>query len=171
MPLAIIPVPVYFIRTEIHMTQEEQIMNTELNNPVLTHNEAETEAFSAAVAKTLKPGSVIALTGDLGAGKTVFARGFARALGITETVSSPTYTIIQEYKTPDGRDFFHLDLYRINDEYSALGFGVDEYLDDPEAYSLVEWPERIAGIMPSHTIKVNIRHLGGDLREITFSRN
>ena len=146
-------------------------MNIEIDTPVLTRNEAETEAFAAAVAKMLPPGSVIALTGDLGAGKTVFTRGFARALGISEAVSSPTYTIVQEYRTPDGRDFFHLDLYRISDEYSALGFGVDEYLDDPEAFSLVEWPERIAGIMPEHTVRVNIRHLGGDLREITFSRN
>jgi tRNA threonylcarbamoyladenosine biosynthesis protein TsaE len=145
-------------------------MNITIDKPVLTHNEAETEAFAAAVAAVLQPGSVIALTGDLGAGKTVFTRGFARALGITEAVSSPTYTIVQEYRTPEGRDFFHLDLYRISDEYSALGFGVDEYLDDPEAFALVEWPERIAGIMPEHTVCVNIRHLGGDLREITFSR-
>ena len=103
------------------------------DDPVLTRNEAETEAFAAALAACIAPGSVISLTGDLGAGKTVFTRGFARALGIKEAVSSPTYTIIQEYKTPDGRDFFHLDLYRISDEDSALGFGVDEYLDDPEA--------------------------------------
>lgn len=139
------------------------------DDPVLTRNEAETEAFAAALAACIAPGSVISLTGDLGAGKTVFTRGFARALGIKEAVSSPTYTIIQEYKTPDGRDFFHLDLYRISDEYSALGFGVDEYLDDPEAYALVEWPERIAGIMPENAVKVNIRHLGGDIREISVS--
>lgn len=139
------------------------------DNPVLTRNEAETEAFAAALAACIAPGSVISLTGDLGAGKTVFTRGFARALGIKEAVSSPTYTIIQEYKTPEGRDFFHLDLYRISDEYSALGFGVDEYLDDPEAYALVEWPERIAGIMPENAVKVNIRHLGGDIREISVS--
>lgn len=139
------------------------------DNPVLTRNEAETEAFAAALAACIAPGSVISLTGDLGAGKTVFTRGFARALGIKEAVSSPTYTIIQEYKTPEGKDFFHLDLYRISDEYSALGFGVDEYLDDPEAYALVEWPERIAGIMPENAVKVNIRHLGGDIREISVS--
>ena len=139
------------------------------DNPVLTRNEAETEAFAAALAACIAPGSVISLTGDLGAGKTVFTRGFARALGIKEAVSSPTYTIIQEYKTPEGRDFFHLDLYRISDEYSALGFGVDEYLDDPEAYALVEWPERIAGIMPENAVKVNIRHLEGDIREISVS--
>lgn len=144
-------------------------MNTLSEAPVVTGSEAETEAVAARVAEAAAPGTVIALVGDLGAGKTVFTRGFARALGIKEAVSSPTYTIIQEYRTPEGRDFFHLDLYRISDEYSALGFGVDEYLDDPAAYVLVEWPERISGIMPPDAVTVRIRHLGGDRREITVT--
>ncbi len=144
-------------------------MNTPFENPVITGCEAETEALAARLACAVPPGTVIALAGDLGAGKTVFTRGFARALGVKEPVSSPTYTIIQEYRTGEGRDFFHLDLYRISDEYSALGFGVDEYLDDPEAYILVEWPERISGIMPPGAVTVRIRHLGGDRREITVS--
>ena len=144
-------------------------MNTPFENPVITGSEAETEALAARMACAVSPGTVIALAGDLGAGKTVFTRGFARALGVKEPVSSPTYTIIQEYRTGEGRDFFHLDLYRISDEYSALGFGVEEYLDDPEAYVLVEWPERISGIMPPGAVTVHIRHLGGDRREITVS--
>ena len=144
-------------------------MNTSFETSVITGCEAETEALAARVARAVSPGTVIALVGDLGAGKTVFTRGFARALGVKEPVSSPTYTIIQEYRTGEGRDFFHLDLYRISDEYSALGFGVDEYLDDPEAYVLVEWPERISGIMPPGTVTVHIRHLGGDRREISVT--
>ena len=74
-----------------------------------------TESFAAQLAQALPRGTVIALDGNLGAGKTVFARGFARGLGITESVSSPTYTIIQEYPLNDGGYLYHMDLYRISD--------------------------------------------------------
>ena len=154
---------------EIFGITTDELLRGERSNNASINNEAATEQCGAEFSKLLNKGDIVAMRGDLGAGKTVFTRGFARALGIKEAVSSPTYTIIQEYKTPEGRDFFHLDLYRISDEYSALGFGVDEYLDDPEAYALVEWPERIAGIMPENAVKVNIRHLGGDIREISVS--
>ena len=96
----------------------------------ISRSEAETEAFAEKMAKELPPGSVLTLDGDLGAGKTVFSRGFARGLGITEPVSSPTYTIIQEYPLENGGMLFHLDLYRIANSASALAFGVDEFIDD-----------------------------------------
>ncbi|MBQ6352563.1 MAG: tRNA (adenosine(37)-N6)-threonylcarbamoyltransferase complex ATPase subunit type 1 TsaE, partial [Lentisphaeria bacterium] len=114
----------------------------------LSRSEAETEARGAALARELAAGGVVLLYGDLGAGKTVFSRGFARGLGVTEVVSSPTYTIVQEYNLPSGGRLYHMDLYRIGDEHAALGFGVDEFLSEPGAVSLVEWPERIAGLLP-----------------------
>lgn len=137
----------------------------------LSHSEAETEEFASRLAQQLKPGTVIALHGDLGAGKTVFTRGFARGLGIDEPVSSPTYTIIQEYRLPDGNWLFHLDLYRIDDYRAALAFGVEEYLDDPNAYILTEWPERIAELMPGNTMHITIEHVGSDERRIFLNRN
>ena len=136
-----------------------------------SRSEQETEDFAAVLAETLPPGTVIALHGDLGAGKTVFSRGFARGLGITEPVSSPTYTIIQEYPVAKGRWFFHLDLYRIENSASALAFGVNEYLEEPTAFTLIEWPERIADILPPHTIHVHLHHHGDTLREITVAAN
>ena len=97
------------------------------------------------LSRILPKGTVVALHGDLGAGKTVFSRGFARGLGITEPVTSPTFTVVQEYAIPSGGYFYHLDMYRIADEGAALAFGIDEYLFQPDALTLVEWPERMAG--------------------------
>lgn len=142
-----------------------------IDKTFISRCEADTEALAAKIASELPDGAVIALHGDLGAGKTVFSRGFARALGITEPVSSPTYTIIQEYKLPGGSYFYHLDLYRIANSASALAFGTDEYLEEPGSYSLVEWPERIADILPPETIHINIRHLDDAEREITITHS
>lgn len=132
----------------------------------LSQSENETETIAAKLAATLSRGTVICLNGDLGAGKTVFSRGFARGLGITEPISSPTYTIVQEYKL-DGKGFlYHLDLYRIGNTVSALAFGVDEFLNDASSIALVEWPERISDIIPPGAVTVNIRHLSDTQREI-----
>ncbi len=147
-------------------------MNTLLNQTFITHGEEETEALGARLAQAVPCGTVLALEGNLGAGKTVFARGFAHGLGIAETVSSPTYTIMQEYPIPDRTQmFFHLDLYRIDGARAALAFGVDEYLNDPDAYVLAEWPQRIAEILPPGTIFVNIRRVDENTREIRFENH
>ncbi|MBO5688556.1 MAG: tRNA (adenosine(37)-N6)-threonylcarbamoyltransferase complex ATPase subunit type 1 TsaE [Lentisphaeria bacterium] len=139
------------------------------NIDFISRSEADTTAFAGQLCKALPDGGVIALYGDLGAGKTVFARGFARALGITEPVSSPTYTILQEYPAPGNRYLYHLDLYRISDERSALAFGVDEYLESGE-YVLIEWPERITGILPDNTLKLKITHTGETERHWTVMK-
>ena len=140
-------------------------MNTE--RKVISASEADTERIGGELAKSLPPGSVVLLNGELGAGKTVFSRGFARALGITEPVSSPTYTIVQEYRLPAGGRLYHLDLYRIGNVNAALNFGIDEFLDDPEGIALIEWPERAAGILPQSAVVVELKHLDAEHREIT----
>lgn len=144
-------------------------MNTKIIKEIISNSEAETELFACALAQSLPRGSVVALNGDLGAGKTVFSRGFAHGLNITEPVSSPTYTIIQEYPCPDGGYFFHMDLYRISDVRAALDFGIDEYLNDPESWCIIEWPDRIATIIPPHTINIKIETLDNDSRKITVT--
>ncbi|MBO4303765.1 MAG: tRNA (adenosine(37)-N6)-threonylcarbamoyltransferase complex ATPase subunit type 1 TsaE [Lentisphaeria bacterium] len=122
----------------------------------ITHSPEETEQAAKEIASELSPGWVVALYGDLGAGKTVFSRGFARALNITEPVSSPTFTIVQEYPCEKGV-LYHLDLYRIDDTDAALAFGVDEFLYDKNAYALVEWPERLdKGLFPKNTLCIRI---------------
>lgn len=142
------------------------VMNTILIEKI-SSSELETELFAEEFARTLKAGCVIALHGELGAGKTVFARGFAKGIGVSEQVSSPTYTIIQEYSSCGGQSFFHLDLYRIENSISALAFGVDEYLSETDSFTLLEWPERIADILPDKTIHVTISHVGEFQRHIS----
>ncbi len=116
----------------------------------------ETERRAAGLAAKVKFGTVILLKGDLGAGKTAFTRGFARALGVTEPVSSPTFTIVQEYPLPGGKMLYHMDLYRISGADSALAFGIDEFLDNPSAVSLIEWPDQAAGIYPPDAVTIEI---------------
>lgn len=134
---------------------------------IITHSEKETENFAFELSQTVKFGTVLTLNGDLGAGKTVFARGFARGLGVTEAVSSPTYTIAQEYALPNGKRLYHLDLYRISSPEAGLAFGVDEFFNDPKAIALVEWPERIGEVISEDAVKINIRYLNDSEREIT----
>ena len=133
-------------------------MNETPSLPFRSNCADDTEAFAAAMARSLPKGTVIALHGDLGAGKTVFARGFARGLGVQEPVSSPTFTLVQEYPFSGGI-LYHLDLYRINDSAAALAFGVDEFLYDKSAFALVEWPERVADILPPETIHLKLTPL------------
>ena len=135
-----------------------------------TNSAEETRELAAKIAAETPNGTVFALDGNLGAGKTVFASGFARGLGITEPVSSPTFTIVQEYPRANGM-FFHLDLYRIDDPDAALAFGIDEFLYASDAISLVEWPERIEGLFPPGTIRVAIERTDKEeTRKITIEK-
>ena len=144
-------------------------MNTD-KKEFITSSEEETENIGKELAMSLSKGDSVLLRGNLGAGKTVFSRGFARGLGITEPVSSPTYTIVQEYELPAGGRLYHLDLYRISGVNAALAFGVDEFLDDPQGISLIEWPDRIDGILPGNAICVEIEHLSDSERRLTICR-
>lgn len=102
----------------------------------------------------LKPGAVICLDGDLGAGKTVFVKGVAKGLGITDTVCSPTFTILQEYR--DGRmPLYHFDVYRIEDPEEMYEIGFDEYLYG-EGVCLIEWAKNIAELIPDGALKITI---------------
>lgn len=121
----------------------------------LTDSPAATAAFATDLAATVEPGTIIALHGDLGAGKTVFCRGFARGLGIEEPVTSPTFTIVQEYPSPRGR-LYHIDLYRLPDSAAALAFGIEDYLDDPEAFCVIEWAERAGDLLPDKRLDITI---------------
>ena len=133
----------------------------------ISSNEADTAEFATKISEMETPGTVIALYGNLGAGKTVFSRAFAKAIGVTEAVSSPTYTIVQEYKLDGALSYlYHLDLYRINNSRDALAFAVDEFLSDSNSYALLEWPERIEDILPPDTVKIMIEHQEDGTRKI-----
>lgn len=130
----------------------------------LTHSEEETRALAAALAKRLKPGDRVLLQGDLGAGKSVFVRGAARALGVTGPMPSPTFTLMIPYE--GDVKLVHFDLYRLSDPEEFFAAGLDEFLSD-EYVSLIEWPE-MAELDPEGAIRVRLDRspLGDDARQI-----
>lgn len=125
----------------------------------------ETEELGFKIGKSLKKGSVISLRGSLGAGKTVFAKGVARALEIKEAIVSPTFTLVQEYSGT--MDMYHLDIYRLSGEDEFESMGGEEFLY-PDGVTLVEWSEKIDDLLPDSTIFVNIEILPNQDREITI---
>ena len=132
---------------------------------ICTNSPAQTEAVGAALAKCLTPGNIIAYCGDLGAGKTAFTRGLARGLGCTDIVTSPTYTIVNEYLS--GRmPLFHFDMYRLSCADDLWDIGWDDYLDRGGVCA-VEWSENVEEAMEG-AIRVRIEKLGEDERRITI---
>ena len=132
----------------------------------LTNSPEETEKIGVALAKILQPGTVIAYRGDLGAGKTAFTRGLARGLGANEQVTSPTYTIVNEYLS--GRmPLFHFDMYRLGSADELFDIGWDDYLDRGGVCA-VEWSENVEEAM-ENAIVVTIEKLGADSRRITVT--
>lgn len=122
-----------------------------------------TEAFAAEYAKTLSRGDVVLLDGDMGAGKTVFAKGVAKGLGIDEEVTSPTYAYMNDY---DGR-LFHYDCYRIESPEQAESLGLADYFD-MGGVCLIEWAQNIAPLLPKTVKRVTIRKIDENTREIEF---
>ena len=117
----------------------------------VTRSTEETLELARAVGELLRPGDVVSLVGDLGAGKTVFARGVARALGVTELVVSPTFTIVREY---EGRvPLVHVDVYRIDAVQELHDLGFEEVVRD-DAVTLVEWGDKVDGLLPGDRLDV-----------------
>lgn len=132
---------------------------------ITTVSPEETMKRAEEIGRLARTGDVITLSGDLGTGKTHFAKGLAAGLGVTGNVNSPTYTIMKEYM---GRlPFYHLDVYRLEEESEELG--LEEYIEG-EGVSLIEWPERIESWLDApHRLQVTIEHAGDDKRIIHFS--
>ena len=120
--------------------------------------------FGGRLARELRRGDVIALSGELGAGKTALVKGVARGLGIAVEVTSPTFTLIHEYG--GGRlALYHIDLYRIDSLPQALAIGIEDYLNGT-GVTVIEWAERIASLLPPHTTRIRIESLGENTRRI-----
>ena len=131
----------------------------------ITNNVAETEALGAKLARSLRPGDVVAFFGDLGAGKTAFVRGMAAGLGVREPVTSPTYTIVNEYLS-GSMPLFHFDLYRLSGPDDLFDIGWEDYLERG-GLCAVEWSERVQEALED-AVRVTIRMAGSsDRREIT----
>lgn len=124
----------------------------------------ETRAWGARLAAGLKPGQVLLLSGDLGAGKTCLVAGLAEGLGSRMEVGSPTFTLINEYK--DGRlPLYHIDLYRLDKAFQIEGLGLDEYFDG-NGVCAVEWPERLGALKPAGALEITLEHAGEGRRRI-----
>ncbi len=132
---------------------------------IYTKNEAETEQAGAELARTLPDGAVVALYGDLGAGKTAFVRGMARGMGITARVSSPTFTIVNEYL--GARELYHFDMYRLASPDELFDIGWEDYLRRGGVCA-VEWSENVADAFEGDEITVRIEKLGDEERKITI---
>ena len=138
------------------------------NMVIETRSPEETFALGKKIGEMARPGEIYTLTGDLGVGKTVFTQGVAAGLGITEPVSSPTFTIVQVYE--EGRlPFYHFDVYRIGDIEEMEEIGYDDYFFG-EGICLIEWAELIRDILPEKRIEITIEKdltQGFDYRRIT----
>lgn len=119
-----------------------------------SHSAEDTSRIAAEFSKTLSPGDVVCLFGEMGVGKTVFTNGLCRALGACDYATSPTFTVVNEY---DGADFpvYHFDMYRIEDEDELIELGFDEYLSSG-GICIIEWPENIPNSLPKKRINVKI---------------
>jgi len=141
--------------------------NRDMPETFLCHAPEATRARARELAQTLSGPVVIALYGDLGAGKTLFTQALARALGVTEPVTSPTFTLINEYDLPDGGRLYHVDVYRLHDAVpEAIALGLEDLFD--AGVVVIEWADRIAAILPDDRIDVHFEHIGDDQRRITI---
>jgi tRNA threonylcarbamoyladenosine biosynthesis protein TsaE len=132
---------------------------------ITVNEQKETELLAARLGQLVQAGDIICLTGDLGAGKTTFTQAFAKGMGVEEYVTSPTFTLIQEYK---GRiPLFHFDVYRINHPSEVEDLGYEEYFYG-NGVCVIEWANLICEMLPENYLQVEIKSQGGHNREICF---
>jgi tRNA threonylcarbamoyl adenosine modification protein YjeE len=139
---------------------------------VVTRTSAETVAIGEALAGCLRDGDVVLLHGDLGAGKTTLAKGIAAALGVENVVSSPSFSLVNEYDTRPGAAvtrLYHLDLYRLRSEDDLASIGFDDFMAPVEGITLVEWPERASTALPERFLLVEIETIASGRRRLRFA--
>jgi tRNA threonylcarbamoyladenosine biosynthesis protein TsaE len=136
-----------------------------MEKTIISNSAEETYSFACELGKKVRKNSVIALRGDLGSGKTIFTKGLADGLGITDDITSPTFSLMEAYEGEI--PLYHFDLYRIEnpDEFENLRF--EEYWEG-EGVSVIEWPEKAAGLLPDKRIDVLIEYIDENRRKITI---
>lgn len=141
-------------------------MNAEQMMECVSHSIDETLTVAKELAKKLKPGAVVALHGNLGAGKTTFIKGLALGLGLKDAdeVKSPTFAIMHTYPTKP--PLYHFDLYRLETEKEISNIGFEEFVSNSQAITCVEWPERGGELIPKNAVQVHLAVLGAAERKI-----
>ncbi len=136
----------------------------------ITNSEKETQDLARLIANDLKRGGIVALMGELGAGKTTFTQGFAKALGIKDKIISPTFVLIRIHPLPNSmQKLFHIDLYRLEGRIDLKQIGIEEIISDPKNIVLIEWADKIINQLPGNTLKVEITKLPSQKREVSVS--
>lgn len=125
-------------------------------NPISSQSLSDLSEVSTKLLEEAKDVKVIALTGNLGAGKTTLVGEMIKALDAGEFAGSPTFSLVNEYSLKDGSPVYHFDVYRIKDENEILDIGWEEYISEKDAWVFIEWPERIENLLPEHFLHVNI---------------
>ena len=134
---------------------------------LVSHSVEETFQLGEKIGKYITPGTILALSGDLGAGKTALSQGIAKGLGIGEQVVSPTFTLIQEYE--GGRiPLYHMDMYRLETEREFAQLGLEDYFNS-DGVMVIEWAERLGDLLPADHIAIDIQYLSERERKITVS--
>lgn len=120
----------------------------------------ETKRLAAAIAKQLRGGEILALSGNLGSGKTTFVKGLARALGVKRPIASPTFVLLTPHRLPGKRNkiLYHLDLYRLRDPRELHELGFRELLRNPDALMVIEWPHLAKRLLPNRTVRIKFEH-------------
>ena len=132
-----------------------------------SHSEKQTKKLAEDLGKKITSG-VIALTGELGAGKTTFVQGFAKGLKIKDKIISPTFVLIRQHKF-DRRILYHIDLYRLENNINIKQLGIEELISNPNNLVLIEWAEKIEKNLPKNTVKINLKKINDMERLITIS--
>lgn len=130
-----------------------------------TYSQHQTKEVAKKLAKEIISG-VIALTGELGTGKTTFVQGFAKGLGVKDKIFSPTFVLIRQHKLPDKSMLYHIDLYRLEGKINIKQSGIKELISNPNNLVLIEWAEKIESSLPKNTTYINIKSLSENKREI-----
>jgi tRNA threonylcarbamoyladenosine biosynthesis protein TsaE len=137
-----------------------------------TNSEKETLTIAEELSATIQGGDIILLSGELGAGKTTFTKGIAIGLGIQDTITSPTFALMNLYTTINQsqiKNFVHIDTYRLADEEELRAIGVEDYLGDKNTVCVIEWPEKIEGLLKDmQTISVHIEYEENNKRIVTI---
>jgi tRNA threonylcarbamoyladenosine biosynthesis protein TsaE len=138
---------------------------------IASRSPTETVAIGEALADLLRDGDLVLLHGDLGAGKTTLAKGIASALGIEDVVSSPSFSLVNEYDTGRATSvtrLYHLDLYRLRGEDDLASIGFEDFVAPADGVTIVEWPERAATALPERFLLIEIETIGSDRRRLRF---
>jgi tRNA threonylcarbamoyladenosine biosynthesis protein TsaE len=131
----------------------------------ISHSESQTRRLGARLAAFLNPGDVLALVGDLGSGKTRWVQGVCKGLGVVDMVTSPTFTLVNEYQGL--YPVYHIDLYRLTDPSETATFGLEDYLYG-SGITLIEWADRIKNLLPEEYLTVELHHLEETKRRVVL---